>query len=111
MPIHLSKNTYMNSNKLITAAEFLNNEIGPINSPERERFKNEAYAYYLSEILKQRRKQLNWSEADLANRLGKKRPYISRIEQGEDIRMSNFLQIVRELGLVFELKVLDSKTN
>jgi ribosome-binding protein aMBF1 (putative translation factor) len=101
----------MNSNNLITAKEFLEKEIGPEHSCIRERFRNEAYNYYLSEILKKRRKQLKWSQANLAGRLGKKRPYISRIEHGEDLRMSNFLQIAQELGLVFELIAIEAPKN
>ena len=97
----------MNSNNIITAKEFLEKEIGPEHSCIRERFRNKAFAYYFSEILKERRKQLKWSQADLASRLGKKRPYISRIEQGQDLRMSNFLHIAQELGLVFELKAIE----
>jgi len=30
------------------------------------------------------------SQEDLAEKVGKKRPYISRVENGEDIRLSNF---------------------
>jgi transcriptional regulator with XRE-family HTH domain len=44
----------------------------------------------LSEILKNRRKELKISQAELANKVGKKRPYISRLENGEDVRISNF---------------------
>lgn len=90
--------------KLVTANEFLNKEVGPVGSTERQKFKEEAYAFYLSEILKSRRKQLKWSQEELANKVGKKRPYISRVENGEDVRISNFIQIANVLGLNFELK-------
>lgn len=90
--------------KLVTANEFLNEEVGPVGSIERQIFKEEAYAFYLSKILKSRRKQLKWSQEELAVKVGKKRPYISRVENGEDLRILNFIQIANVLGLNFELK-------
>jgi len=93
----------MKLNKMLTASKYLTKEIGEEGSPEREKFKEESYAYYLSEILKSRRKQLKWTQEELAIRVGKKRTYISRVENGEDLRISNFIQIANILGLNFEL--------
>jgi transcriptional regulator with XRE-family HTH domain len=39
------------------------------------------------------------NQQDLAEKAGKKRPYISRIETGEDIRLFNFALIDMALGL------------
>lgn len=89
---------------MITASEYLKKEIGKEGSPDREKFRQDSYAYYLSEILKSRRKQLKWSQEELAIKVGKKRTYISRVENGEDLRISNFIQIASVLGLNFELK-------
>ena len=49
---------------MLTASKYLKKEIGKVGSPEREKFKEESYAYYLSEILKTRRKQLKWSQEE-----------------------------------------------
>ncbi len=43
------------------------------------------------------------SQENLAEKVGKKRPYISRIENGEDIRLSNFSLLAHALGLSIEL--------
>jgi len=40
----------------------------------------------------------------LAKKVGKKRPYISRVENGEDVRISNFVQIALALNLNFDLQ-------
>ena len=90
--------------KLLTAKEYLSKEIGKEGSKARETFNEKAYSYYLSEILKSRRKELKWTQEELAQKVGKKRPYISRVENGEDVRISNFVQIANVLGLNFELK-------
>ena len=55
------------------------------------------------EIIKNRRKELDMTQEDLAEKIGKKRPYISRIENGEDIQLSNFSLIANALGLSIQL--------
>ena len=90
-------------NKLINANELLNKEFGIEGSATRNKFKEEAYTFYLSEILKSRRKELKLSQRALAEKIGKQRPYISRVESGEDLRLSNFIQIATALVLNFTL--------
>jgi ribosome-binding protein aMBF1 (putative translation factor) len=89
--------------KVIDGGTYLDKKVGKEGTLDRELFKEEAYTYYLSEILKNRRKQLKISQAELANKVGKKRPYISRLENGEDVRISNFVLIANALGLNIEL--------
>ncbi|MDA8692619.1 helix-turn-helix transcriptional regulator [Saprospiraceae bacterium] len=89
--------------KLKTANQILNIKYGKKGTPLREKYTEEAYAFYLSEILKARRKELKMTQEELAIKVGKKRPYISRVENGEDVRLSNFVQIARVLGLNFKL--------
>lgn len=76
---------------------------GKEGTKEREKFREEAFSYYFGEIIKNRRKELHLSQEELAEKVGKKRPYISRIENGEDIRLSNFALIANALGLSIEL--------
>ena len=92
-------------NKLINANELLDQEFGEEGTTSRNKFKEEAYTFYLSEILKSRRKELKLSQKELADKIGKQRPYISRVERGEDLRLSNFIQIATALGLNFNLTV------
>lgn len=94
----------MKIEKLTTAKELLDKEYGIEGTETREKFKEEAYTYYLSEILKSRRLELNLSQQELADKVGKKRPYISRVENGEDLRLSNFVKIAEALSLNFDLQ-------
>ncbi len=89
--------------KIIKASELLENRYGKSGSKSRENFRDKAFSYYFGEIIKNRRKELNMSQAKLAEIVGKKRPYISRIENGEDLRMSNFMLITNALNLSFQL--------
>jgi ribosome-binding protein aMBF1 (putative translation factor) len=90
--------------KSINAKELIANRYGKEGSAEREKFREEAFSYYFGEIIKNRRKELQMSQESLAEKVGKKRPYISRIENGEDIRLSNFALVANALGLSIELK-------
>ena len=94
----------MKLNKLTTSKQLLEREFGKEGSETRKKFKEEAYSYYLSEILKSRRLELKLSQEELAIKVGKKRPYISRVENGEDVRISNFVKIAMALNLNFDLQ-------
>ena len=94
----------MKLKKLTTAKQLLEKEFGKEGSETRKTFKEEAYSYYLSEILKSRRLELKLSQEELAIKVGKKRPYISRVENGEDVRISNFVKIAMALNLNFDLQ-------
>lgn len=85
------------------AKELLEQRYGKKGTESREEFREEAFSYYFGEIIKNRRKELNLSQEQLADMIGKKRPYISRIENGEDIRMSNFVLVANALDLSIQL--------
>ncbi len=87
----------------IKASELIDQRYGERGSKTREEFRDEAFSFYFGEIIKNRRKELNMSQEKLAQLVGKKRPYISRVENGEDIRMSNFVLIANALNLSFLL--------
>ena len=89
--------------KILKAKDLLAKRYGEKGSENREKFREEAYSYYLGEIIRNRRKEMNISQEKLAQAVGKKRPYISRIENGEDIRISNLLLIANALDLSIQL--------
>lgn len=90
--------------KSINTKDLIAKRYGKEGTPEREKFREEAFSYYFGEIIKNRRKELQMSQEALAEKVGKKRSYISRIENGEDIRLSNFSLLANALGLSIELK-------
>lgn len=51
-----------------------------------------------AEIIRSRRKALNLTQKELAEKVGKKRTYIARIEKGEtDMQLSSFISISQAL--------------
>jgi len=97
----------MNKSKVINAKEILAKRYGKQGSKERETFTNTALSNYFGEILRDRRKKLKMSQEDLAQIVGKKRPYISRVENGEDVRISNLLLLSNALDLKLELSEMN----
>jgi ribosome-binding protein aMBF1 (putative translation factor) len=89
--------------KTMKAKDILAERYGKKGSESREKFREEAYFYYFGEIIKSRRKELHMSQEKLAESVGKKRPYISRIESGEDVRISNLLLVAHALNLSIQL--------
>jgi len=89
--------------QLIKTKDEIDKRFGKRGTESREKFRDEAFSYYFGEIIKNRRKELKLSQNDLAEMIGKKRPYISRIENGEDIKISNFVLIANALNLSINL--------
>ena len=92
--------------KTMNAKDLLAERYGKEGSDSREKFREDAYAYYFGEIIRNRRKELNMSQEELAEAVGKKRPYISRIENGENVRISNLLLVANALNLSFQLSAI-----
>ena len=89
--------------KTIKAQDLLAERYGKEGTESREKFREEAYSYYFGEIIRSRRKELNMSQENLAEAVGKKRPYISRIENGEDVKISNLVLVANALDLSIQL--------
>ena len=85
------------------AKDLLDERYGKEGSESRVKFREKAYSYYFGEIIRNRRKEMNMSQEKLAKAVGKKRPYISRIENGEDVKISNLLLVANALNLSVQL--------
>lgn len=89
--------------KTYKTKDLLKERYGEEGSVSRDNFRENAYSFYFGEIIRSRRKELNISQEKLAEAVGKKRPYISRIENGEDVRISNLLLVANALDLSIQL--------
>ena len=69
-------------------------------------FEAKAKAWYYAELLRDERKRQKLTQQQLGERIGKKREYISSLEQGQtDMQLSTFMLIANALGLRFSLVV------
>ena len=91
---------------LKTGSQHLAEKYGERGTPAREEFEAKARAWYFAEILRDERKRQKLTQQQLGERIGKKREYISSLEQGQtDKQLSTFMLIANALGLRFSLVV------
>ena len=102
----LRKLDFSKQDGFVKAETILSQEVGAIGSKEREEFNAKARAWYYGEVLRERRKELGMTQKELAERIGRERTYINRIEQGEtDMQLSSFIRIADALNLSLRLDI------
>ena len=85
--------------KLTSLDQVLEKEFGNHNDPRRKQFEKECEDFYLSVCLKEERKKAGLTQQQLADKIGTKRTYISRIENGHcDIQLSTLYKIFEGIG-------------
>lgn len=90
-----------------TFEELLEAEYGPMGTPARDKFEIEADAFCLAETLKEERLKAGLTQQQLAERIGTRKTYISRIENGKsDIKLSTLYRIFEGLGKRVALTIL-----
>ena len=93
-----------NDHKIRNYSSTLAAEYGEPGTPERAKFDEEAYTFYTSQILLDARKNAKLTQAELAQRIGADKSYISRIEKGLTVpSVATFYRIINALGLTVEL--------
>jgi len=79
--------------------ELLDIKYGKIGTEKRDDFEERAQYYVISEMLKEARKEAKMTQEQLAEKVGTKKSYISRLENGKcDIQLSTLYRIF-EYGL------------
>ena len=80
--------------------EVLDSLYGKPGTAQRDEFRREAYAYCVGSIIHDARKREGLTQQQLADRVGAKKSYISRIETGSvEPSAGLFLNIINTLGL------------
>lgn len=90
--------------KLKTGGQVISELYGANGTPQREEFNAQAKAWYFAELLKEERKAQNITQQQLADKVGKKREYITQIERGKTcVQLDTFLKICGALNLNFQI--------
>jgi ribosome-binding protein aMBF1 (putative translation factor) len=93
-------------NKITNWNDHLENKYGAKETESRKDFENRALAYYFGELLKEQREKSNLTQAQLAEKTGTKKSYISRVENGHtDIQLSTFYKLI-ETGMNKKIKLV-----
>jgi len=83
-------------NKHLTSFDdFLDEQYGKIGTPKRTEFEISAETFAIGEIIKEERRLSKLTQAELAEKTGTKKSYISRIENGHsDIQLSTLHKLI-----------------
>ncbi len=82
-----------------TFDELLDVEYGKSGTPKRNEFENDAQLFCLATTLKEERLKARLTQQELAERIGTKKTYISRLENGKaDVQLNTLFRIFEGLG-------------
>ena len=99
----------MNKEEIRNAKDFdelLDIKYGKTGTERRDKFEERAQYFVISEMLKESRKDAGMTQEQLAKKVGTKKSYISRLENGKcDIQLSTLYRIF-EFGLGKQVNLL-----
>lgn len=82
-----------------TIEELIAEDFGEIGTPERTEFELSCNAFIIGEQLKEERLRQGLTQEELAKRIGTKKSFISRVENGHvDIQLSTLSHLFNGLG-------------
>lgn len=85
----------------------LTQNMGKQEPPERNKYEDDAQTFILAECLKDERKKAGLTQEQLAERIGTKKSYISKLENGHaDVQLSTLFRIFNGLGKRVAVTVL-----
>ena len=92
-------------NKVVSWDTHLDKKYGVRRTSTRSEFEIKAQTFILGELLKEEREKANLTQAEMAEKIGTKKSYISRIENGHaDIQLSTLYRLI-EQGLNRKLEL------
>lgn len=87
--------------------ELLNVEFGEVGTQTRDEFDKETEAFCLAQTLKEERIKAGLTQEELALKIGTKKTYISRIENGKcDVQLNTLFRIFEGLGKKVSVTIL-----
>jgi len=87
--------------------ELLDAKYGKLGTPARNKFHQQAQLFIIAEMIKEERHKAHLTQAALAEKIGTKKSYISRVERAcTDIQISTLFRIFEDgFGLKLNLTI------
>ena len=96
-----------NKTNLTPIEDLISEDFGAVGTPEREQFEMECDAFIIGEQLKDERLRAGLTQEQLAEKVGTKKSFISRVERGHaDIQISTLVKLFRGLGRQVSVRVI-----
>ena len=97
----------INNSNLTPIEDLISEDFGAVGTPEREQFEMECDAFIIGEQLKDERLRAGLTQEQLAEKVGTKKSFISRVERGHaDIQISTLVKLFRGLGRQVSVRVI-----
>ena len=97
----------INNSNLTPIEDLISEDFGAFGTPEREQFEMECDAFIIGEQLKEERLRAGLTQEQLAEKVGTKKSFISRVERGHaDIQISTLVKLFRGLGRQVSVRVI-----
>lgn len=91
-------------NELFDVDALMDEKFGKEGTPERDKFREEAYNFCVGKMISNVRKQEKITQVELANRIGSSKSYISQIENGRvEPSACLFFKIMNALGMKIDI--------
>ena len=82
-------------------------DFGKVGTLERDVFEMECDAFIIGEQLKDERLKAGLTQEELADKIGTKKSFISRVENGKaDIQLSTLVKVFRGVGREISVRVI-----
>ena len=92
---------------LTSIEDLIAEDFGKVGTPERDAFEMECNAFIIGEQLKDERRKAGLTQEELAEKIGTKKSFISRVEKGKaDIQLSTLVKVFRGVGREVSVRVL-----
>ena len=97
----------LNKSSLTPIEDLITEDFGAIGTPQRDQLEMECDAFIIGEQLKEERRKAGLTQEELAERIGTKKSFISRVERGHtDIQLSTLVKLFHGLGRQVRVRVL-----
>ena len=102
----MNSNEYYNKN-LTPIEDLIAEDFGQIGTEERNQFEMECDAFIIGEQLKQERRRAGLTQEQLADRIGTRKSFISRVERGHaDIQLSTPVKLFHGLNRQVSVRIV-----
>lgn len=87
--------------------DLISEDFGAVGTPEREQFEMACDTFIIGEQLKDERLRAGLTQEQLAEKVGTKKSFISRVERGHaDIQISTLVKLFQGLGRQVSVRIL-----
>ena len=92
---------------LTPVEDIISEDFGEVGTPERDELELECDAFIIGEQLKEKRIKAGLTQEQLADKVGTKKSFISRVERGHsDIQLSTLVKLFQGLGHNVRLRIV-----